>query len=234
MDYMGALIDELVLGNHILANEQVVDSYGHISVRHPDRPDRFLLSCSRSPEMVNRKDIMEFDLDGNSVTKTSARPYLERFIHAAIFATRPDVNSVVHSHSPSVIPFSVTPEPLRPVMHTAALIGDPIPKWDIRDEFGETDMLVRSMETAQGLARALGEATVVLMRGHGSTVVGPDIRRATITAIYLQMSAAVTLQALSLGPVTYLSPEEIAHGINLSKDDGPIKRVWDNLVHRLG
>jgi len=226
------LIQELVRANHILATENVVDSYGHISARSQTTPERYLLSCSRSPEQVTAPDIMEFDFAGQPTWNTDRTPYLERFIHGAIYAARSDVHAIVHSHATSVLPFSVTDRPLRPIMHTAGCIGHTIPKWDIRQQFGHTDMLVRSNDTAEDLASALGMQSVVLMRGHGATIVGADIRRATITAVYLQISASVTLQALQLGAVEFLSDEEIAEAAKLFKNDSAIGRVWENLARR--
>ena len=138
-DKIKALLDELVIANHVLANEKVVDSFGHISVRNPENSEHFFLSCSRSPEIVCCEDIMEFDLEGNSVDGSALRPYGERFIHGAILESRPEIQSVVHNHSLSVIPFGVTNTPLKPIIHTGAAIGRDIPIWDIYDNFGDTD-----------------------------------------------------------------------------------------------
>ena len=227
------LLDELVVANHVLANENVVDSFGHISIRNPDNPIHFFISCSRAPEIVSRDDIMEFDLEGNSVDGSALTPYGERFIHGAIMEARPEVHSVVHNHSLSVIPFGVTGTQLQPIIHTAAAIGQDIPIWDIHDNFGDTDMLVRNMEHGRDLAKSLGESSVILMRGHGCSVAGPDIKGATLMAVYLQISAAVQLQAMPLGDVRYLTPGETEKCTELFYSGLAIDRVWENLTSRL-
>lgn len=228
-----ALLEELVIANHILANENVVDSFGHISIRHPDNPNHFFISCSRSPEIVTRDDIMEFDLEGNSVDGSTLRPYGERFIHGAIFEARPEINSVVHNHSLSVIPFGVTDTQLQPIFHTGAAIGRDIPIWDIYDKFGDTDLLVRNMDHGRDLAKSLGQASVILMRGHGCSVVGPHIKGATMTAVYLQISASVQLQSMALGDVRYLTPGETENCTEMFYSDLSMDRVWENLAARV-
>jgi len=227
------LLDELVVANHILANEKFVDSFGHISVRHPDNPNHFFISCSRSPEIVTRDDIMEFDLEGNSVDGSTLRPYGERFIHGAILESRPEIHSVVHNHSLSVIPFGVTGTPLQPIIHTGAVIGQNIPIWDIYDKFGDTDLLVRNMEHGRDLAKNLGQSTVILMRGHGCSVVGSHIKGATLAAVYLQISASVQLQSMQLGDIRYLTPGETEHCTELFYSDLAMDRVWENLAARV-
>jgi ribulose-5-phosphate 4-epimerase/fuculose-1-phosphate aldolase len=228
-----ALLDELVIANHILANEKVVDSFGHISVRNPDNPNHYFLSCSRSPEIVSRDDIMEFDLESNSVDDSKLRPYGERFIHGAIFEARPEIQSVVHNHSLSVIPFGVTGTPLQPIIHTGAAIGRDIPIWDIYDNFGDTDLLVRNMEHGRDLAKCLGAANVVLMRGHGCSVVGPNIKGATLGAVYLQVSASVQLQSMPLGEVRYLTEGETEQCTEMFYSDLAVDRAWENLATRV-
>ena len=227
------LLDELVIANHVLANEKVVDSFGHISVRNPENPKHFFLSCSRSPEIVSIEDIMEFDLEGNNVDGSILRPYGERFIHGALLEARPEIQSVVHNHSLSVIPFGVTNTPLLPIIHTGAAIGRNIPTWDIHDNFGDTDLLVRNMEQGRDLAKTMGQANVVLMRGHGCSVVGSSIKEATLTAVYLQISATVQLQSMSLGDVRYLTPGETDECTNMFYSDLSVDRVWENLTTRV-
>ena len=170
-----ALIDALVVANRILHRHGVVDAFGHVSVRDPDLPDRFLLSRSLAPDQVTRGDIMTFDLDSNALDADSRQPYLERFIHGAIYRARADVRSIVHSHSPSVIPFGAVGLPLRPLYHMSSFLGAGSPTFDIREVAGDTDMLVRDPPLGEALASALGEHSVVLMRGHGSTVVGANV-----------------------------------------------------------
>ena len=227
------LLEELVIANHILANENVVDSFGHISVRNPENPSSFFLSCSRSPEIVSRDDIMEFDLEGNSIDGSTLRPYGERFIHGAILEARPRVQSVVHNHSLSVIPFGVTGTTLQPIIHTGAAIGSNIPIWDIHDNFGDTDLLVRNIEQGRDLASKMGGANVVLMRGHGCSVVGSSIKEATLTAVYLQISASVQLQSMPLGEIRYLTPGETEKCTEMFYSDLSMDRVWENLTRRV-
>jgi ribulose-5-phosphate 4-epimerase/fuculose-1-phosphate aldolase len=158
-------------------DQGVVDGLGHVSVRHPDLADAYLLSCNRAPALVRRADIVCYDLDGEAVSATRERPYLERFIHGEIYRARPDVVAVVHSHSPSVIPFGAVGQPLRPIFHMAGFLGEGSAHYDIRDGAGDTDMLIRNPELGRSLAAALGRCSCVLMRGHGSTTVGVSIEQ---------------------------------------------------------
>ena len=171
------LLRDLVLAKRILANERVLDAFGHVSIRHPDDPERFIISRSLGPELVTEDDLQVFALDGRQVGGNPQLPYSERFIHGAVYEARPDVLAVCHNHAPSVIPFSVTGVPVRPIFHVAASIGAEIPVWDIAAQFGETDMLVRTIEQGRSLAQALGSRRVALMRGHGSVGGGPHRRR---------------------------------------------------------
>jgi len=205
-----ALIENLVAANRILANEGVVDGYGHVSARHDKDPNRFLISRSLAPELVTADDILELDLDCNPVDLRGRKMYLERFIHGEIYKARPDVKSVVHHHSPAVIPFGVTGVPLRPVYHMAAFVGLGVPVFEIRDAGGMTDMLVRTPELGRALAHTLGDKPAVLMRGHGAAVVGASVPEAVARSIYLQMDARLEAQAIALGgEITYLDPEEV-------------------------
>jgi HCOMODA/2-hydroxy-3-carboxy-muconic semialdehyde decarboxylase len=204
-----AVIDDLVAGNRILYNEDIVDGYGHISARDPRDPNRFLLSRARAPGLVVATDIMEFGMDGEPV-KDSGKPiYSERFIHSEIYKARPDVNSVVHTHSPTVVPFSVTNEPLRPIR--AGFFYPEVPVFDTRDAAGWTDLLISNPALGKALAAKLGNNSVVLLRGHGNAVVGPTVRVAVYNAVYTEAGAKLLLQAKMLGgPVNYLAPEEAA------------------------
>ncbi len=178
------ILRDLVIANRILAHEDVVDAYGHISVRHPDRPDRFFLSGSRSPELVTLDDIIEYDLDCNPIDLRGRAQYTERPIHGAIYRKRPDVVSVIHNHAYEVIPFTVAQgAKLRPLLHTAAGIGAEIPVWDIRPKFGDTNLLVTTNAHGEDLADRLGSNRVVLMRGHGTAVAGISIRDAVHTSV---------------------------------------------------
>lgn len=206
-------IRELVDANHILFDQGVVDGFGHVSVRHPEQPDRFLLARSMAPALVTEKDVLEFDLDGKPVVANGPAPYLERFIHGEIYRKRNDVMSVVHSHSPSVVPFSVvTGTKLRPVCHMCGFLSEKgTPIFEIRDFAGPgSDLLITSGKLGAALADSLGEGPAVLMRGHGSTVVGGSIRHAVFRAVYTEVGARLQMEAMRLGPVTYLTEEETA------------------------
>src|SRR5579863_10040600 len=200
-----SVLDDLVAANRILASEGIVDAFGHVSVRHPDHPSRFLLARARSPELVERGDIMEFTLDGVATAAVPAKPYLERFIHGALYEIRPDVQSVVHSHSHRPIPFGLTGEKLRPVVHSCATLGAEVPVWDAQASFGDTDLLVSNMSMGLDMARAVGNGNCVLMRGHGSTVAGKSIREAVYTAVYLEVNAELQWKAGALGKAKFLT-----------------------------
>src|SRR6478672_8556760 len=202
-------LEDLVIANRILAREGVVDGFGHVSLRHPDRPDRFFMSRSRSPELVAPDDIMEFDLDCNPIDQRGRTMYGERAIHGAIFQARPDVGSVVHNHAEEVIPFSVSRLPMRQIIHTAGGMGHHVPVWDIRDDFGDSDMLVRNLPQGVSLAKTLGNNAAVLMRGHGCTVAGRTVRDAVRIAVYLMVNARLQTEAMRFGDVTFLSDGEI-------------------------
>jgi ribulose-5-phosphate 4-epimerase/fuculose-1-phosphate aldolase len=232
---MSGLIDalrEIVIANRILAAEDVVDAFGHISVRHPDNPDHYLLARSRSPELVTMDDIMEFTLQGDIVGDDNRKPYAERHIHGGIYERRPDVQSVVHNHAQSLIPFSIAKTPLRPVMHVTGVIGEHVPVWDIEDKFGGTSLLVTNMDQARDLAEKMGPARVVLMRGHGCAIAADGIKEAVLTAVYTQVNAKLQLQAMPLGDVKYLSQEEI----ELTPETliGPLakERAWEYFARR--
>lgn len=234
MEDIKPVLEDLVTANRILANERVLDSFGHVSVRHPQKPDRFFLSRARAPELVQVADIMEFTLDGRSVGRDAGKPYSERFIHGALYEARPDVGSVVHNHSPSVIPFSVTGRKMRPIMHMCAPIGSEIPTWDIRKKFGDkTNLLVTDMEMGRDFAQCLGRRTVALMRGHGSTVVGRGLREAVFTSVYMEINADMLIKSLSMGDVVYLSDGEI-ETIAKARAGFTIERGWENWCNRVG
>ena len=221
-----ALLQDLVAANRILADQGVVDGFGHISVRHDKDPNRFLLSRSMAPALVTADDIMEFDLDGTPVDQQGRSPYLERFIHGEILRGRPDVQSVVHNHSPGVIPFGVAGSALRPVYHLSGFLGGGVPVFEIRDTAGPaTDMLVRNPGLGRALATALGQHSVALMRGHGAVVVGGGIRQAVFRAVYTEVNARLQAEAQRLGPVTFLSDEEAANAA--ATNDGLIGRPWE-------
>jgi HCOMODA/2-hydroxy-3-carboxy-muconic semialdehyde decarboxylase len=220
------LIDDIVAGSRILADLGVVDAFGHVSARHPANPNHFLMSRSLAPALVTATDVMEFDLDGKAIDAGGRAVFLERFIHGEIYKARPDVMAVVHTHSPGVIPFTVSQVPLRPLFHNAAFLSAGAPVWEIRKEFGETDMLVRDAVRGKSLAERLGDRSVVLMRGHGDVTVGPSVKVAVFRAYYTDVAARLQSQALALGgEVNYLTLEEgaKADAINLAVLD----RAWN-------
>ena len=220
------LLEDLVHANHILFNEGVVDAFGHVSVRHDKRPDRFLLARNMAPALVRADDIQEFDLDSNVTTDDTRRVYLERFIHGEIYRARSDVAAVVHSHSPAVVPFSaVEGAKFRPVAHMCGFLGDGAARFEIRDFAGDaTDLLVRSGALGVALAKTLGSGNVVLMRGHGSTVVGPTLKHAVYRAIYTEVNARLLTDALRLGAVEYLSAGEAL--ATMKTNEGQLERPW--------
>ncbi|OFW02189.1 MAG: hypothetical protein A3I61_06735 [Acidobacteria bacterium RIFCSPLOWO2_02_FULL_68_18] len=206
-------IDDLVVGNRILANEGILDGLGHISVRHDQRPDRFLLSRDLAPGLVTAADFVEYDLDGNPVNPQAPRGYQERFIHAAVYKARPNVRSVVHAHTPSVLAFAVSSIPLRPIYHMASFLVPGVPMYEIRKVAGHQGMLVNDMRTGTALAETLGDKAVALMRGHGYVAVGPNIPEAVSRSIFLDVNARVQTQAIALGgTVNYLTAADVGPG----------------------
>lgn len=208
-DELAAVLDDLVMGNRILYDQGVVDGYGHVSARDPRDPQRFLMSRARAPGLVSFSDIIEFGMDGEPI-KDDGRPiYSERFIHSEIYNARPDVHGVVHSHSPTVIPFTVTNVPLKPIR--APFFYPEVPVFDTRDTAGWTNLLVSNRALGKALAEKLGRNSVVLLRGHGNAVVGASVRMAVYRAVYTETNAKLLLQAKMLGgPINYLAPEEAA------------------------
>jgi ribulose-5-phosphate 4-epimerase/fuculose-1-phosphate aldolase len=205
------LINDLVIANRILANEDVVDAYGHVSLRHPDDPTRFFLARSLAPEFITPDDIMEFTLDGAPVGKDKRAPYLERFIHGGIFEARPDVIAVVHAHAEDVLPFGLTNgTPLKPVIHSGSFIGSNVPIWDIADKFGDTNLLVANVEQGQDLAKTLANNNVALMRGHGFAAAARSLIEVVRMSVYLPRNARALQKAKALGGyVKYLRQGEI-------------------------
>jgi len=227
------LKEELVTANRILAHEGVVDGFGHVTARHPQRPDRFLMSRARAPECIEVEDLMEFALDGTPVDPKGRKPYLERFIHGAIYEARPEIVSVVHNHSPSTIPFGITSKKLRPLMHMCATIGHDLPVWDINDKFGDTDLLVSDMAMGRDLAKTLGNRPTALMRGHGCVVAADTLRKAVWISIYLELNANLQMKAMAMGDVKFLSPGEV--DIIIERTSGfSIDRGWEYWCRRAG
>ena len=233
MSALGSVLDELVTANRILAREGVVDSFGHVSVRHLDRTDRYFLSRARAPECIELDDLMEFGLDGTAIDPRGRMPYAERFIHGAIYEARPGVRAVVHHHSPSVIPFSVTSVPLSPIMHMCAGIGARVSTWDSRTSFGDTNLLVTTVDMGRNLAAALGDGPVILMRGHGAVVAGASIREAVFNSIYLQLNADLQMKARALGDITFLTEGEVA-AVLTTRTSFTFERAWERWCRRAG
>jgi len=219
------LLDDIAAGSRILADLGVVDAFGHVSARHPTNMSHFLMARSVAPAQVTADDIMEFDENGEAVDARGRTVFLERFIHAEMYRARPDVKAVVHTHSPGVVPFSVSRTPLRPLYHNAAFLGAGAAVWDIGKEFGATNMLVSNNAIGKSLAATLGDKSVVLMRGHGDVAVGPSVKAAVFRAYYTDVNAKLQAQAIGLGSeITFLSPEEAtkADAVNMVIMD----RAW--------
>ena len=226
-DVNPALVEDLVDANRILYHFGVVDGFGHVSARHPDDPSRFLISRSMAPALVTAADLMAIHLDGRPVSDNAPTAYLERFIHSEIYRARPDVVAIVHSHSAAVIPFSIVPgASLMPVSHMGGFIGEGAPVFEIRNTAGlNSDMLVRTPELGAALAKSLGSQNIVLMRGHGSTVVGFNLRQAVYRAIYAEVNARQQSEALRLGAPIYLTPGEAVE--SAKANDGQQDRAWN-------
>ncbi|HEY7242056.1 MAG TPA: class II aldolase/adducin family protein [Burkholderiales bacterium] len=233
-DLERALAD-LVIANRILANEGIVDAYGHVSVRHPRDPKRYLLARSLSPEMVQQADIMEFDLDGAPAGGDSRQPYLERFIHGAVYESRPEVLAVVHAHAEDVLPFGITATPLRPVIHSGSFMGAEVPVWDIRNRFGDTNLLVTNMPQGRDLAASLAGNNVALMRGHGFVAAARSLIEVVRMSVYVPRNARVQLAAMQLGEVKPLSRGEIdARNAGYKPHSPETWRAWEYWATRAG
>jgi len=228
---LAALLDDLVIANHILYHQGVVDGFGHVSVRNPEQPDHFFMARAIAPGRVTRDDILEFDADAKPTKPNGPPVYAERFIHSEIYKARPDVMAVIHSHSPTVVPFSVTQVPLRPVVATASFLAPAVPVFEIRKVAGTSNLLVTDAVRGKALAETLGPHPVALMRGHGDVVVGPNVRRAVSRAIYTEIDARLLWQAITLGgPIEYITPGESAlmeAGRDSAAEGHGANRTWD-------
>ena len=224
-----AVAVDLVAANHILAHNGVLDSFGHVSIRDPRNPNQYLQMQAIAPRDAAASDLITFDLDSNAINARGRPIYRERFIHGQIYKRRPDVNAVVHSHSPTVIPFSVTEKPLRAIFHNGHFLGQGTPVWEIRDHAGEqNNMLVLSNELGRSLAEKLGKGSVVLMRGHGNAVAGPDLKTTVFRAIYTEVNAKLQMQAVMLGgPVNFLNEYEQQKLQN-------VERPWETWRKQVG
>jgi ribulose-5-phosphate 4-epimerase/fuculose-1-phosphate aldolase len=224
---------DLAVAYRIVANEGILDAFGHISVRNPNNPQRYFLSRSRAPSLVQADDILEYDLDSNPIVPPKERPYSERVIHGEIFKARPDVNAVCHHHAPSIMPYAISGMPLLPVFHLGASMGASAPIWDSRDEFGDTNLLVVKPEEGASLARALGDASIVVMRRHGATVVGGSLRELVFRTIYSAKNAEHQMAAHVLGNVSPLTAGEAKMAFEIHRAPGPLARAYEYWVRRL-
>jgi HCOMODA/2-hydroxy-3-carboxy-muconic semialdehyde decarboxylase len=228
-----SLLADLAAASRILADQGVVDAFGHISLRHPGAPDRYFISRSMAPALVETDDLMEIAVDGTPCEGDTRPAFLERFIHGEIYRARPDVMSVVHSHSPTVIPFGLVETPMRAMFHNAAFLAEGVPVFDIAEKFGATDMLVSDRNKGEELARTMGPSPVALMRAHGSVAVGPSLRTAVFRAVYTEVSARIQHQAIALGgSINALSEAEGARAdaVNLKAAE----RAWELWAKRVG
>ena len=225
--------EDVALGNRILAHEGVLDAFGHVSVRHPRDPKRYLLSRSRAPELVAPDDVLEYDLDSNVLTPTNEKLYAERVIHGEIYKARPDVMAVVHHHAPAMMPFCITGTPLVPVFHLGATAGASVPFWDQHEEFGDTNLLVVKPEEGASLARALGNSNLVLMNRHGATAVAGDVQGLVFRTIYSCRNAEFQFQAQALGKIMPLHHGEIEKASALNAMANVTTRTWEYWTMRL-
>jgi HCOMODA/2-hydroxy-3-carboxy-muconic semialdehyde decarboxylase len=220
-----AQLEDLVAANRILAEHGVIDAYGHVSLRSPRDAKRFFLARAIAPETVQLEDILEYDIDCQPIDARGRDSVLERFIHGEIYRARSDVMAVVHNHSPSVVPFSVTRVKMRALFHMASFVGDGLPNFEIREVQKGTDLLIRNPKLGIALAKTLGAKPAALMRGHGSVTVGESLPRAVGRSVYLEMSARMQLQALLLaqgGRIQYLDEAEVKASAAVQD----YKRAW--------
>jgi ribulose-5-phosphate 4-epimerase/fuculose-1-phosphate aldolase len=228
-----AAIADLVAASHILADQGVLDGFGHVSLRHPGAANRYFLSRAIAPAIITPDDIMEFDLDSNPVDQRGRLMYIERYIHGEIYKARPDVNAVVHSHSPTVVPFTVSSVKLQAICHMSAFIGGGVPNFEIRDTAGMTDLLIRDAQLGHDLAKTLGNHDVALMRGHGNICVGANVMTAVYRAVYTEVNARLQAQAIALGgSVTFLDKGE--YDLINGRADKHFHRPWQMWKRRVG
>ena len=230
-----AAISEIVIANRILAHLRLVDSFGHVTVRNPENPRRFFMSRSRAPGLVTKEDILEFDLDSSPVDLRGLSPYKERFIHGCLYSARPDVLAICHNHAHELLPLAATKTAMRPALHSAAVIGHNVPVWDIRDEFGDTSLLVTSNDMGDSLARSVGKGSAALMRGHGSVVVGKSVQDVVFTTFYLRLNAEIVIKSMSMGKeIVYLSPGEVDQAGEVHRQPLSQGRAWEDWCAQAG
>lgn len=218
-------LEELFAANRILAGEGVIDGFGHVSVRNPIQPDHYFMTQSNAGGPVDGAGVVELDAQSNVIRPVDVRPSLERFIHGEIYRARPDVMAVVHTHAPALIPFGVSATPLRPLYHMCGFLEAGAPVFDIRKDYGMTNLLITRAELGQALATTLGNCAAVLMRGHGATVVGKSLKEAVFRAVYTVVNAQLQPIAMEFGEPTYLAPEEAKLADELHY--AGLNRPWD-------
>jgi ribulose-5-phosphate 4-epimerase/fuculose-1-phosphate aldolase len=231
-DEIADLLHELILATRILANEKVMDAFGHVSVRHPRDPQRYFIPRHRAPELAELSDVIEMTIESEPVRPTEFRLYSERVIHGEIYKARPDVHAVCHHHAHAMLPYAISGREIVPVFHLGAVIGR-VPFWDQRDEFGDTNMLVVKPEEGASLARALGSNWTVLMRRHGATVAGTSLRELTFRTVFGCDNAKLQSQALAHGHVDSLSPGEVALTSSHQLRPPSMGRAWDYWVRQV-
>jgi ribulose-5-phosphate 4-epimerase/fuculose-1-phosphate aldolase len=225
-------LHELAVANHICANEEIIDAFGHVSARHPFQPNHYFLSRCRPPELIDVCDLIEFTLDGDPVNSVNVEMHSERVIHGEIYRARSDVKAVCHHHCSAILPFCTTGERMVPVYHLGVSMGPEVPFWDQRDEFGGTNLSVQSAREGASLARALGRNALVLMRRHGATVVGSSLRELVFRTVYSCRNAEYQIKAMLVGRMSTLSPGEIEMAGSLTNQPG-VDRAWEYWVKRL-
>ncbi len=224
--------EDVACAYRILAHHNVIDAYGHVSVRSEKNPNRYIMARHLAPELVRPEDLIEYDLDSNPIDANGRESVRERFIHGEAYKARPEIMSVVHNHSPTVVPFSVTGVKMKALFHMAAFVGDGLPVWDIADAQKDTDLLVKTPYLGEALAKALGGKPAVLMRGHGATVVGESLPRSVGRSVYLEMSARMQLEAMMLagpnGKIAFMHPGEVAASVPAQEYNRawPLWRSW--------
>jgi ribulose-5-phosphate 4-epimerase/fuculose-1-phosphate aldolase len=232
-DTIDTHLSDLVAASRILAHEGIVDSFGHVSLRHPAKPDHFFISRARAPALVTREDIVELDLDCQPVTQETRRLFAERVIHAAVYRLRPDVTAVCHHHAPAVMPFCVTGTELVPVFHLGATMGPAVPFWDAQDEFGDTNLLVATEAQGLSMARALGSNWTVLLRRHGATTAGRTLRELVFRTIYGARNADIQARSMQLGAISRLTAGEAAAAEQFNLAPIAVDRAWEHWRHSI-
>jgi ribulose-5-phosphate 4-epimerase/fuculose-1-phosphate aldolase len=232
-DDVAIVREQISIANRMLANEGILDAFGHVSMRHPNNPKRFFISRHRAPKLVAPSDVLEFTLDAKPVVPTDVRLYGEMVIHSCIYEARPDVNAVCHHHAPTILPYCISGMELKPIYHLGATMGAHVPFWDSRDDFGDTALVVVKPEEGRSLAKALGKNWTVLMRRHGATVAGTDLPQLVFRTIYTCVNAGLQSQAHTHGHVGALTAAEAEKAREYNLRPGPIQRAWDYWMRRL-